>query len=202
MSILRWQPLKELDTLHHQMNRLFDELMHGEREFTQFSKLENAMWAPAIELQATDTTVILKAIVPGIDAKDLDVEVSENAVSITGERREEKQTEEKGYFRSEVQYGQFQRVVPLPASVKHNQVQSEFKDGVLTLTLPKAASTPQNVTKVVLPTEEKARESVTQQRQHDEQMQETMRTRAAAEIKTPSTNGTQAEARELTAEQR
>jgi len=198
MSLIRWQPLKELDALRHQMNRLFDELMHSNdlqlvadhREFDQFPKLENVLWAPAIELKETNTNLILKAVIPGIAAKDLDVHVSENAVSIAGEHREEKRTEEKGYFRSELQYGQFQRTVPLPVSVKHDQVQSEFKDGVLILTLPKAEFTRQNVTKVDLTTQEKARESVAQQRQHEEHLQETMRTRAAAAMKPPSSTTT------------
>jgi HSP20 family protein len=202
MSLIRWQPLKELDAMRHQMNRLFDEMTHSDREFDLFPKLENVLWAPAIELKETDNNLILKAVVPGIEAKDLDVQVSENAVSITGEHREEKRTEEKGYFRSELQYGQFQRTVPLPVSIKHDQVQSEFKDGVLTLTLPKAESNRQNVTKINLTTQEKARESVAQQRQHEEHLQETMRTRAAAEMKTSNSTSTQEEARESMVEQR
>ena len=192
MSLIRWQPLKELDTLRHQMNHLFDELTHSDdlrligdhREFGQFPKLENAMWAPAIELKETDTELVVKAVIPGIEAKELDVQVSENAVSITGEHREEKRTEEKGYFRSELQYGQFQRVVPLPVSVKHDQVQSEFKDGVLTLTLPKAESSPSKVTKVDLTMQEKMREAVIEQRLHDEQLEQKVHNRAATNIKT------------------
>lgn len=186
MSLIRWQPLKELDTLRHQMNCLFDELVPIDREFAQFPKLENVLRAPAIELKETETDLILKALVPGIEAKDLDVQVSENAISIAGEHREETHVDKKGYFRSELQYGQFQRTVPLPVPVKHDQVQSEFKDGVLILTLPKAEPTRQNVTKVDLTTQAKARESVVQQRQHQEHLQETMRTRAAAELETPS----------------
>lgn len=202
MSFIRWQPLKELDTLRHQMNHLFDDLMHSDREFAQFPKLDNVLWEPAIELKEAETDLILKAVVPGIEAKDLDVQVSENAVSIAGEHRQEKHTEKKGYFRSELQYGQFQRTVPLPVAVKHDQVQSEFKDGVLTLTLPKAEPTRQSVTKINLTAPEKARESVVQQRQHEEHLQETMRTRAAAEMATPSDAVTQAEAREAMTEQR
>lgn len=202
MSLMRWQPLKELETLRHQMNHLFDELMHGEREFAQFPKLGNALWAPAIELKETDTDLILKAVIPGIDAKELDIHVSENAVSIAGEHREEKHTEKKGYFRSELQYGQFQRTVPLPVSVKHEQVQAEFENGVLTLTLPKAESSSENVTKVDLTMQEKARGAATEQRQHDEQQEEKVHTRAAADIKTSTSNGIQEETRELTAEQR
>ncbi|MGA7932119.1 MAG: Hsp20/alpha crystallin family protein [Kovacikia sp.] len=202
MSLIRWKPLKELDTLRHQMNHLFDELMHGEREFGQFPKLENTVWAPAIELKETDTELILKAVVPGIEAKELDVQISENTISIAGEHREEKRTEEKGYFRSELQYGQFQRIVPLPVSVKHEQVRHEFKDGVLTLTLPKAESSSQKVTKVDLKMSEKAREAATELRQHDEQLEEKVHTRAAETISAPTKNGIQEEARELAAEQR
>jgi HSP20 family protein len=200
MSLIRWQPLKELDTLRHQMNRLFDELIHSDREFGQFPKLETAMWAPAIELKETDTELVVKAMIPGVEAKDLDVQVSENAVSIAGEHQEEKQTEAKGYFRSELRYGQFQRIVPLPVSVKHDQVQSEFKDGVLMLTLPKAESSPQKVIKIDLTMQEKAQEAITQQRQPDEQQEEKSHNRAA-EIKTPTGNGIQEETRELTTEQ-
>ncbi|SRR5579883_1319654 len=202
MSLIRWQPLKELDTLRHQMNHLFDEMMHSEHELGQFPKLENAAWAPAIELKESDSALILKAIVPGIEAKELDVQVSENAVSITGEHREEKRTEEKGYFRSELQYGQFQRVVPLPVSVKHDQVQSEFKDGVLTLTLPKLETSPQKVTKVDLTMLEKTREVTTEHRQRDERLDEKVHARAAASIKTATNGGIQEETRELTTEQR
>jgi HSP20 family protein len=208
MSLMRWQPLKELDSLRHQMNHLFDELIHGDNlqststssELAQSPKLENLLWGPAIELKETDTTLVLKALVPGIEAKELDVQVSENTVSIAGEHREEKRIEEKGYFRSELQYGHFQRLVPLPISVKHDQVQSEFKDGVLTLTLPKAESVPPKVTKVQLTTSEKARESVAQQRHHEEHLQETMRSRAVAEMEMPSNPSTPENAPENTPE--
>jgi HSP20 family protein len=208
MSLIRWQPLKELDTLRHQMNHLFDELMHSAdlrsvtdpREFAQFPRLDNPVWAPAIELKETDTALILKAAIPGFESKDLDVHVSENAVSIAGNHHEEKRTEEKGYFRSELQYGQFQRTVPLPVSVKHEQVQSEFKDGVLILTLPKAESSHRTVTKVNLTMQDNAREAVTDQR--DEQLEEKGHTRATANIQTPTSNAIQEEARELMTEHR
>lgn len=200
MSIIRWKPLKELDTLRHQMNRLFDDLLHGKDEFDRLAEFENVMWSPAIELKESDHELTLKALVPGIDAKDLEVQVSENVVSLGGEHREEKRTERKGYFRSELQYGQFQRQIPLPVPVKHKEVQAEFKDGVLTLVMPKAELTNQNVTKVDLTA--KARESVVQQRQHEELRQEAVSSRAAAEMETPSDAGIQEEARERIAEDR
>lgn len=202
MSLIRWQPLKELDALRHQINQLFDELMHGDREFEQFSKIDDTTWSPAIELKETDTELILRAAVPGLEAKDLDVQVSEHGVSITGEHREEKRAEEKGYFRSELHYGRFQRMISLPVPIKHEQVDASFRNGILTLTLPKAEVTQKNVTKIDLTTQEKARESIAQQRQHDQRLQEKMRARAISEMETTGHATTQEEARELVTEQR
>lgn len=202
MSLIRWQPLKELDTLRQRMNHLFDEVLHREREFTLFPKLEGDLWAPAIELQETDKEVILKAVVPGIEAKELDVQVSENTVAIAGEHRAEKHTEKQGYFHSELQYGQFQRLVPLPVAIKPKEVQAQFKDGVLTLILPKAESAQRNVVKIDLTLQEKARESVTEQRQHEEQLDEKVHSRAAEAIQAPDRSGIPEETRELTTEQR
>ncbi|MGG6297964.1 Hsp20/alpha crystallin family protein [Leptolyngbya sp. AN02str] len=202
MALIRWQPLKDLDTLRHQMNHLFDELMHGNRELSSASTFGKVGLEPTIEIKETDTALIVRAAVPGIAIQDLDVQVGENVVSISGEYREEKRTEEKGYFHSELQYGQFQRVLPLPMTVQHEQVVSDFKDGVLTLTLPKAHTEQPTLTKVDLTIHEKARESIAQQRQQEDHLQHTMRTRATAEISAPERASTAEEAREAMATQR
>lgn len=186
MSLVHWQPLRELDTLRQQMNRLFDEWMHGDRDFPLFPKELKGNWEPAVELKETDTDIILKAAIPGVEAKDLDIQVSQDVVSLAGEHKEEKSSEEGGYLRSELSYGRFQRIVPLPVSVKNDRVQSEFKNGVLTLTLPKVDSASRHVVKVDLTTQEKAREVMAEERQHAEHLKETMRTRATAELQTPS----------------
>ena len=176
MSLIHWQPLKELNTLQHRMNRLFDEFMHGETALQQTPSTWDTLWAPAIELKETDTEIVLKAQVPGVDAKDLDIQVSEDAVSISGVHQEEKRTEEKGMVRSEFHYGQFQRMVPLPISVQYEKVKAEFKDGVVTLVLPKEESARRRVVKVNL--DEQQRQAVTEQRQHDEHLQQTMHRQA------------------------
>jgi HSP20 family protein len=153
MSIIRWQPWQEMDSLRRQMDRLFDDFMPSSSTLSLLPKATEATWAPAIELQETDSEILLKAQIPGIEAKDLDIQVTQDAVSITGEKQEEAKTEEKGMFRSEFRYGQFQRLIPLPASVNNEQVKSEFKNGVLTLTLPKLAETPPKVVKVTVGSE-------------------------------------------------
>ncbi|MGJ5673407.1 MAG: Hsp20/alpha crystallin family protein [Nostochopsis sp.] len=181
MSIIRWQPFREIDTIRQQINHLLDEWMHGQEHESLFPKL-NATWTPAVELKETDTDIILKAEVPGIEAKDLDVEVSTDVVAIAGEYQQEKQEQDKGCLRTEFRYGQFQRIVPLPVPVKNDQVKAEFKNGVLTLTLPKVEAAKRNVVKVDLTMEEAAREAMTKERQHQEHLQDTMHTRAAAEV--------------------
>lgn len=148
MPLIRWQPMRELDLLHRQMDRLFEGL--ADRDFPIPAVNGEMKWMPAIELQETDTEIVLKAAIPGIEAKDLDVQVSPEAVMLKGEHQQESKTEEKGYYRSEFNYGQFARTVPLPSTVKHDQVKSTFKDGVLTLTLPKAETAKPKVMKVDL----------------------------------------------------
>lgn len=201
MSLIRWQPMKEVDNLRQQMNHLFDELTHSDRHQNLFSMMTDVTWMPTIELQKTDTDIILKAHVPGVDAKDIDIQVTSDAVLIAGEHKEEKRTEDKGTLRSEFQYGQFSRVVPLPVDVKYEQVKSEFKDGVVTLTLPIAEVNRRHVVKVDL-TQEKAREAMTGERQHDEHLQQTMQARTTSELETPTSNDIKQEARATMTEQR
>ncbi|MBW4682730.1 MAG: Hsp20/alpha crystallin family protein [Microcoleus vaginatus WJT46-NPBG5] len=130
MALIRWQPFREIETLRHQFDELFNELAGSKRE-------SEMTWMPLVELQDTDENLILRAQLPGLEAKDLDVQVTRDAVLMAGEHRYENKAEEKGYFRSEFRYGKFQRVIPLPVQVRNERVQAEFKNGILTLTLPK-----------------------------------------------------------------
>lgn len=145
MALMRLQPIYGLNTFKRDFDRMFDQLSN-----LTWEGLDANSQTPAIELKETDTDVILRAEVPGMSAENLDVQVTRNAVAITGENRHEQQSETKGYFHSEFRYGRFQRIVPLPAKVENDQVKAEFKDGILTLTLPKAADERRKVVKVNL----------------------------------------------------
>jgi HSP20 family protein len=146
MALIRWQPFQEIDTLQREMNRLFDDVL------TPSGRLNNSgsTFMPAAELKETEEAVHLKLEVPGLEAKDLNVEVTADSVSISGERQTETKTEEKGMFRSEFRYGKFQRVIPLPAQIDNQKVQAEYKDGILSLTLPKMEDERRKVVKVNL----------------------------------------------------
>lgn len=145
MALVRWEPFREIETLQRQMNRLFDELMPTVRETGN-----GIAFVPPAEMEETPDAIHLKLEVPGIDAKDLDVQVSAESVSITGERKSETKTEEKGMTRTEFRYGKFQRVIPLPARIQNNNVNAEYKDGILKLTLPKSEEEKNKVVKVNL----------------------------------------------------
>jgi HSP20 family protein len=99
-------------------------------------------------LQETETEMLLTAQLPGIKPEELDIQVSENAVFLSGEHQEEKKTDEKGVFRSEFHYGQFKRVVPLPTTIQRERVTAKMESGLLTLTMLKASPTLPNLVKV------------------------------------------------------
>jgi HSP20 family protein len=143
MALIRWQPFQEMETLRRQMDRMFDDLAGWNRDY-------QITWQPAIEVQVTDEAVVVRAEIPGVEGKDLDVRVTREAVAITGEHRYEQKIQEKGIFRSEFRYGKFQRVIPLPVPVQNDRVTADFTNGILTLTLPKVTSTLNRVVKLNL----------------------------------------------------
>ncbi|MBD6615626.1 Hsp20/alpha crystallin family protein [Komarekiella sp. 'clone 1'] len=145
MTLVRWNPWQEFNTMQRQINRLFDEdtlpSAFVERGFSR---------VPAAELKETEDAIHLKLELPGIEAKDLDLQVTQNAVYLSGERKSEAKTEDKGVIKSEFHYGKFQRVIPLSVRIQNTNVTAEYKDGILNLTLPKAEEEKNKVVKVNL----------------------------------------------------
>lgn len=132
-QIERWEPFGEMETLRQEMDKLFEQFMPGIR------KDSNGFgFMPSAEMDETDTEIHLKFEVPGMTADDLDIEVTDDAVTIKGERKSETKTEEDGYSRSEFQYGRFERVIPLSSRVVKDQAVAEYKDGILSMVLPKS----------------------------------------------------------------
>ncbi len=132
-DLKHWEPFGEVDTLRKEMDTLL------ERFIPDFGRsLDGAIFVPSAEIDETDTEFHLKLEVPGMSADDLDIEVSDAAVSVTGERKSETQSEEDGTRRSEFYYGKFERYIPLPSHIERDKVVAEYKDGILKLTLPKS----------------------------------------------------------------
>ena len=146
MTLLRYNPWQEMNTLQRQLNQLFDDastLNNGDN-FGNLSKI------PAAELTETDDALHLKFEVPGMETKNLDIQVMANQVTIAGERKSEIQSNKKGRTRSEFHYGKFQRVIPLPKRIQNTLVTADYKDGILKLTLPKSEEEKNKVVKVNL----------------------------------------------------
>lgn len=119
-------------SLRDEVNRLFDDFFGG--LMLQSSKGD---WAPAIDVSETDAQVVVKAELPGMDPKDIDIALLGDSLTIKGEKREEKSERDENYYRMERRYGSFQRSINLPASVDSRKVTAAYKNGVLTITLDK-----------------------------------------------------------------
>jgi HSP20 family protein len=146
MTLVRYNPWQEGNILRHQLNRLFDEAMipSSWRDIGNLSKF------PAAELTETEDALHLKLEIPGMSASDLDIRVTVDRVSISGERKEETKSENNGKTVSEFRYGKIQRLIPLPVRIQNNNVVAEYKDGILNLTLPKAEEEKNKVVKINL----------------------------------------------------
>src|SRR4028118_1344471 len=143
MLMRYWQPFTEIGTIREQLDKVFDQRATARDN-------SEAAWMPAVEFVDAGDSSVLKAHLPGIDPKDIDVQVTREAISISGERRYENTEEKPGYVRSEFRYGKFHRVLPLPAHIQNDSVQAEYKDGILMLTLPKVAEARNKVVKINL----------------------------------------------------
>ncbi|MBD2014603.1 Hsp20/alpha crystallin family protein [Microcoleus sp. FACHB-53] len=144
MALIRWEPFREIDSLQREMNRLFDSLSPAPTT----NENMGVAFIPPAEIHETPEAIQLKLEIPGMEAKDLDVHVTAEAVSISGERQSEIQSEEKGVTRSEFRYGQFRRVIPLPTPIQNDKVKADYKNGILSLTLPKVEAEKTKVVKV------------------------------------------------------
>src|SRR2546423_12114950 len=130
-TIARWEPFRGVTTLQDQINRLFNDVARtGEQ-----SNL--SAWAPAVDIYETEQELVVKADLPDVDPKDLDIRVENNLLTIRGERKFEKKVSEENYLRVERTYGAFSRSFSLPNTVNAEAIHAEYKNGVLTVNLPK-----------------------------------------------------------------
>jgi len=140
-SLSRWDPFRNLSTLQDQVNRLFETSFPG-----QAGNSALTTWAPAVDIYETENELVLKADLPDIEEKDLDVRVENHMLSIRGERKFEEK--EDDYLRVERSYGSFSRTFSLPATVNAEAIQATYTNGVLTVELPKRAESKPKQVKV------------------------------------------------------
>jgi HSP20 family protein len=126
---------KEIDYFREGMENLFDNFF---KRFP-FSRLEQERFEyPRVDVSETKNLVIVKAEIPGLDPKELEILVRGNTLIIEGERKEEKEEKDENYHRVERYYGSFSREIPIPAEVVADKIQASYKNGVLKIELPKS----------------------------------------------------------------
>src|SRR5438552_14430555 len=134
MAICRWDPFRDLNVLQERMNRLFTDAGRGRRADEPAA---TTTWSPAVDIFETENEIVVKAEVPGVDRKDIALNLENNVLTLKGERRFEKETKEENYHRIERAYGGFSRAFSIPATVDEEKIRADYHDGVLTIALPK-----------------------------------------------------------------
>lgn len=144
MSLLtrfeRWDPFDELNLLRNRMDRLWTRMTEEEPVL--------ADWSPTSDIVESKDEITIKAELPGIEEKDIDIEIENGVLTIKGERKAEKKEEEKGYRRIERSYGSFLRTFTMPTTVEADKIIADFNNGVLTVHLPKSAAAKPKTIKV------------------------------------------------------
>lgn len=133
MAIVRWDPFRDFLSLQNEVGKMF------ERSFgLGGTKQSGLTWTPAIDAYETKDNIVIKAELPEVEARDVDITLADDALVIKGERKFSEEVNEEDCYRLERRYGSFQRSIPLPANVKRDEVKATYHDGVLEINLPKS----------------------------------------------------------------
>lgn len=138
MTLIKFNPFKELETLSERMRSLFDDLP------TAFNFDLTSSFYPRVDIAEDDQNIYVTAELPGVDKKDVKVSLQDNILTIKGEKKSEVKDENKNYYRIERTYGSFCRSFPLPAEVYPDKVKAKFENGMLMIEAAKKEPTPRN----------------------------------------------------------
>ena len=134
MNLVRWNPWREMATLHHRFNRLMDDpYFRTDRESAE----DMGTWYPVVDMFESDDSFVIKAELPGMGKDDIAVDVKDRVLTLKGERNYDNEVKEENYYRRERSYGKFQRAFSLPADVDSDKIKADFKDGLLKIEVPK-----------------------------------------------------------------
>jgi len=134
MDLIQWRPFREVSRLRNEMDRLWDDYFGPGRRALR--PLEEA-WLPAVDVSETGDKITVKAEIPGMEAKDIEISMVGDTLTLKGEKKAEREEKEENYHMVERSYGSFSRTMKLPATVDADKVEATYKNGVLTVVLPK-----------------------------------------------------------------
>jgi HSP20 family protein len=132
MALVRWDPGREVDTLQSEVNRIFDTFFGGNS-----GSYAARRWVPAMDLVETQDHLILRADLPGLDKDDVNIEVKDGVLTVSGDRKSEHEERTDGYYRVERAFGSFSRSMTLPDNVDADSIVADFDKGVLEVRIPK-----------------------------------------------------------------
>jgi HSP20 family protein len=134
MALSRWEPSEGLTALRREMDHLLEDFFGK----SPFHLGDAGAFSPSVEVADTKDAVVVKAQVPGVTQEQLQVNITNDAVTLKGDMKEEEKKEEKNYYRREFRYGSFTRTIPLPVAVQSEKATAKLKDGVLEISIPKS----------------------------------------------------------------
>ncbi len=135
MNLVKWSPWREMPALHNRFNRLFDDPFFRVGQMDDDAGL--GLWNPVVDLYEKDDHFMIKAELPGVDKKNIKIDLQDRLLTLSGERAYDNEVKEENYYRRERSYGKFQRAFTLPADVDSDKIKAEFKDGLLQIEVPK-----------------------------------------------------------------
>jgi HSP20 family protein len=135
MALVRWEPFRELAALQNEMGRWMNQLAGGVG--TTPGNGQSSTWLPAVDVWETDSELVLSFDLPGIPEEKVTVELDDNVLTVSGERERTQEHSNERFYRFERRFGQFSRSVTLPAGIEEDEIQANYKDGVLEIRVPK-----------------------------------------------------------------
>jgi len=134
MALTEWRPMADLFSIRDEMDRLFDDVF----THSPFRRgLLEYRWNPRIDIAETTDEIVVKAELPGMTREDVNISITDNVLTLKGEKKQEEEIKEENYHHVERSYGSFQRSFTLPTSVKPEDAKATFKDGILSINVPK-----------------------------------------------------------------
>ena len=136
MTIVRWDPFRNVTTLQDRINRIFDETVSRSKDYDV--EVRRCDWRPVVDIFDTEKAIVINAELPGVSRDSITLDVKENVLTLKGERKSDEDVSQESYYRMERCFGTFERAFTLPSTVDPANITANFKDGILRIEIPKS----------------------------------------------------------------
>jgi len=145
MELVRWNPMQNMFSVRHRMNRLMDDFFMPSPYFRRENNVWD--WNPSVDIYNEENSIVLKAELPGVEKDNINIDVKDRVLTLKGERSSDSEVKEDSYYRRERSFGKFERRFSLPENVNADDIKADYKDGILRVEIPKpVAEQPKQIT--------------------------------------------------------